>query len=294
MGAFGNPGNYGTPYLAMDDEGKPYYALATDTFKDFVTFMHGLVEDGLADPELYTQDWAALVAKGNAGIVGSTFSWVTEPEIVVGDYKDEYAPVGPLTGPKGTMSYVYNGSRSADGGSAYAITSAMEYPEIAMRWINEMYDPLFTLQLNEGPIGVAIEIVNGNQIRRLPLAEGETYASRKNSTSLGGSAMFVWRDFYDWEPSPETAAMTEIREMIEPALPVDNNWPALFLSPEEQEQVQGLNDNIKPLSERRWAEWVMDGGVEEEWDDYVEQLYDLGLQDYLDAYYEFKVKRFGE
>ena len=294
MGAFGNPGNYGTPYLAMDDEGRPYYALATDTFKDFVSFMHGLVEDGLADPELYTQDWAALVAKGNAGILGSTASWVAEPAIVVGDNADQYVPVGPLTGPRGTQSYVYNGSRSADGGYAYAISSGMEYPEIAMRWINEMYDPLFSLQLNEGPIGVAIEIVNGNQIRSLPLAEGETRASRKNSTSLGGSAAFVWRDFYEWEPSPESAALSYIRELIEPALPVDNNWPALFLSQEEIEQVQGLQDEIRPLSERYWADWVMNGGVEEEWDEYIAQIERLGLQDYLDAYYEFKVARFGE
>ena len=295
MGAFGNPGNYATPYLAMDDDGRPYYVLASETFRDFTSYMHGLVRDGLADSELYTQEWQTLVAKGNQQppIVGSTFSWIGQPEIVAGESGSQYEALGPLTGPNGTRSYVYNGSRRAIGGYAFAITRDAQYPEIAMRWINEMYEPQFNLQKDLGPIGVTIELVNDNQIRLLPVSGGATEDSRKNSNALGGESNFIWRDFYEWEPSPQSRTVDAIRDKVEPAFPVANNWPVLFLTPDQQEEVQGLTDNIVELSERRWAGWVMNGGVEEEWDEYLAQLEELGLQDYLDTYYAAKVAAFG-
>lgn len=40
--------------------------------------------------------------------------------------------------------------------------------------------------------------------------------------------------------------------------------------------------NINNITGPKWAEWITEGGIEEEWDAYVESVYAAGLQQNLD------------
>ena len=39
--------------------------------------------------------------------------------------------------------------------------------------------------------------------------------------------------------------------------------------------------DIKKYAEQKKADWILNGGIEEEWDSYLEKMEDYGLSDYL-------------
>ena len=53
-----------------------------------------------------------------------------------------------------------------------------------------------------------------------------------------------------------------------------------------------LTTDINDYASAQYAHWVVDGGIEEEWDAYLAQLDQMGLQDVLaihnDAYAAYK------
>ena len=62
---------------------------------------------------------------------------------------------------------------------------------------------------------------------------------------------------------------------------------------EELTQLTSLGTDIYKYVEAQFAHWVVDGGIDEEWDAYLKQLDNMGLQDLLtiqnqayDAYLE--------
>lgn len=52
---------------------------------------------------------------------------------------------------------------------------------------------------------------------------------------------------------------------------------------DEQNTLTMLGTDIYQYVEAQYAHWVVDGGIEEEWDAYLEQLDAMGLQDLVKA-----------
>lgn len=40
--------------------------------------------------------------------------------------------------------------------------------------------------------------------------------------------------------------------------------------------------DIKQYAEQKKADWILNGGVEDQWDEYIQKLNDLGLEKYLE------------
>ena len=62
---------------------------------------------------------------------------------------------------------------------------------------------------------------------------------------------------------------------------------------EDTEQLTQYETAVKSFAERKKAEWVLNGGIDEEWDAYLEEIESLGLskmlgikQKYLDEYFK--------
>ena len=70
-------------------------------------------------------------------------------------------------------------------------------------------------------------------------------------------------------------------------------FPMVKYTDEELTQLTSLGTDIYKYVEAQFAHWVVDGGIDEEWDAYLKQLDNMGLQDLLtiqnqayDAYLE--------
>ena len=64
--------------------------------------------------------------------------------------------------------------------------------------------------------------------------------------------------------------------------------PVVKYTDDQAEQLAILSTDILGYCSQKYAHWVVEGGIDEEWDDYIKQLNNMGLQDYIqikeDAY----------
>jgi len=58
----------------------------------------------------------------------------------------------------------------------------------------------------------------------------------------------------------------------------------MLMTEEELDKLSTIEADIKTLVDEKHAEWIVHGGVEDEWDDYLGQLKSLGLDDYVATY----------
>lgn len=74
LGAFGL-GDNGDHYMVTNDK-KVVYSTTQDGYKEGIKWLHKLQEEGLIDPEAFTQKWDTFVAKGKNDRYGMFFTWI--------------------------------------------------------------------------------------------------------------------------------------------------------------------------------------------------------------------------
>ena len=58
-------------------------------------------------------------------------------------------------------------------------------------------------------------------------------------------------------------------------------YPNVFMSIEDTNKVSQYDTDIKKYAEQKKADWILNGGIEKEWDSYLEKMEKYGLSDYL-------------
>ena len=113
--------------------------------------MHGFIAK-----EACIQDRSQLQAKGQTQppVLGSYVSWFASN--VGGPNAPLYQTMGPLKGPDG-FQYSNWHPRAMMGGGPGVITSKCKSPEVAIRWLDTLYDPDINFQLGYGGIGEGTE-----------------------------------------------------------------------------------------------------------------------------------------
>jgi putative aldouronate transport system substrate-binding protein len=66
---------------------------------------------------------------------------------------------------------------------------------------------------------------------------------------------------------------------------VKQSYPSLIFTEEENNELALIGTDIAEYVRQMRAKWVTEGGIDEEWDTYVEQLKAMGL----DRFVEIKV-----
>lgn len=59
-------------------------------------------------------------------------------------------------------------------------------------------------------------------------------------------------------------------------------YPNVFMSQEDTDKLNQYETDLKKYTNQMRADWVMNGGVEEGWDAYIQKLDEYGLQEYLE------------
>lgn len=287
FGAFGIPDRTGSPkeHIGVKD-GKVVWTAAEDSYKEAVKYFNSLFEEGLVDPEAFTQDGPVFDAKvkSEERIVGVLQAWrSTGWALEEGD--DSYIPMGPLAGPDGTRFYPEYQNGITDLGS-FSITKDAEDPKTIMGWVDEVYDPLFSVQASLAlKVGVHLEDAGDGTYK---FAEPATTENRAKVVPGGGDRIY--------NVSAEAAALLQEcpahlveKRGIDP-LYNQYYWPEVYptflFSAEESSEIASLTTEIATFTSEKYATWMMNGGIEEEWDAYLKKLDDMGLQELLAVYQE--------
>lgn len=284
LGAFGFGDD--ADHIMVDENNKVVYATADEGYKKGIKWLHELQEENLIDPEAYTQDYATYTAKGKNGQYGLFFGW-DQASIV--SNPDDYVPLPALEGPDGIVNAVRQ-SGSADGGfqtGRCVITSACVNTELAAKWIDLMYDPIQSVQNNWGTYGEegksnVFELKDDGTLNHLEITGESPYDVRCQQMVAGPLAVLnSYYGKYTTCPPDAVERMESVKSYVD-TMKYDMVYPNVFMSQEDAEAVARYETDIKQYAEQKKADWILNGGVDEQWDEYIQKLNDLGLEKYLE------------
>ena len=156
--------------IVQDD--KVIFTPTQDGYKKAIQTLHEWYQEGLIDPESFSQDDKAYLAKGKAATENlGSFVWWEVPEMVGADRADNYSLVPVLEGVDGKRIASQSNNQEIARG-AFAITRANKYPAATMRWADNLYDPIQSAQANWGPIGETLQKDASGLLTQIPAPAG--------------------------------------------------------------------------------------------------------------------------
>jgi len=283
LGAFGYGDN--PDHIMVDDNGKVVYSATDEGYKEGLNWLHTLQEQGLIDQEAYTQDYATYTAKGKNGQYGLFFAWDAAS---VASVPDDYIPLPALEGPSGIVNAVRQSGTDVGGFQCgrTVITAACVNLELAAKWIDLMYDPIQSVQNNWGTYGEEgksniFEMTSDGTLSHLEITGESPYDVRVQQMVAGPLAVLdSYYGVYTTCPPDALQRMDDVKSYVS-SMKYDMVYPNVFMSQEDAEAVARYETDIKQYTEQKKADWILNGGADEEWDAYLQKLEDLGLSDYL-------------
>jgi len=285
FGAFGLPDNLEHRIVR---DGKVIFTATQPEYKEALQYFHeNWYKQGLIDPESFTQDAPQYLAKGKTDpeTLGSFVWWEIE-EVVGPDRADDYALVAPLVGPNGDQT-IGRGNGGGPGRGSFVITKANKNPEITMRWIDEQFEPYMAAQIHWGPLDVVYEKDANGKLVNLPLPEGVSAGEFRQQVAPGSGAPGVISiedlgKVVDLEPRAQQRAK-DLEEYYLPYME-DENYPSIFFEPEELDEINKIEPELLKYVNTQRGKFIVDGGVNENWDQYVSTLEKMGLNKLMEIY----------
>lgn len=277
-------------HFAVSDDGKVLYTSVQEGYKEGILWLHHLEEENLIDPEAFTQDWSTYVAKGKNHRYGLCFSW----DIANIDNYDDYVMLPALAGPDGLVNITrQNGSETSgfDRGRC-VLTSNCRNTALAASWIDQMYIPIQSAQNNWGTYGeknkanifeMSRNAMGEPMLKHMDLGDQSPVEIRENQSVNGPLAILnEYYNVYVTEPDDAKWRLDNMHETYLSAMNSKYVFPNVFMSMEDTNRVSQLDIDIKKYAEQMKASWILNGGIEKEWDDYLQKMNDYGLPEYLE------------
>lgn len=277
--------------LAVVD-GRVRYEPAQPGYREAIRYMHTLYSEGLMDEETFTQDLKRYSAKGSADqvVYGAFAAFLGDIEL--GSMQrliDTYAVVPPLSGPDGDRSWRRQDNRIVP--NLFSITSANRNPEATLRLIDAMNEEDTAFSLWKGPFGTHLSRTENGAIRQNALPENE----HNLSSWIGKSAplnyvplFFTPERLARFIPDEASRLREEAYRLYKPYLvPEEAVYPqTISYTVEQANRLRMLDTDITHYVNRMEARWIVEGGVEHEWEDYLDRLGQMGLDEKLAIHQE--------
>ena len=229
------------------------------------------------------------MAKGKNHRYGLCFTW----DIANIDNYDDYVMLPALAGPEGIVNVTrQNGSETSGFERGRCVlTSNCRDTALAAAWIDQMYAPLQSAQNNWGTYGEdgtanIFEMSTNDEgepmLRHLDLGDNSPVEIRENQSVNGPLA--ILNEYYGVYVTLPDDAKWRLDNMHATYLEDMNSryvFPNVFMSLEDTNRVSQLDTDIKRYAEQMKASWILNGGIEEEWEEYLERMESYGLSEYL-------------
>ncbi|KYG34110.1 extracellular solute-binding protein [Alkalihalobacillus trypoxylicola] len=301
-------GGGGQGYFVEDGEVKNFFI--DERYKEVVSFLNELWKEGLINSEAFTQDYTKYQStargSGNEAKVGYTFGWELSDRFGT-EVADQYVSIPPLKMTENSdidVSWTYDYNQLNYGENMVQIASQSEHKEELMAFINELYDPVVSMQVLFGSIGPNIE-ENGDGTYSVlpPQDESMDPGTWKWTSTWADNGPLYIDDSLELELGEDMKSVGAQTEPLLPAFesvdPLRDVYPGLFIkySQEDNNTLSLNNTDMMNLAMSNFSLWVTDGGIEQGWDSFVEQLKNMGLDENLEImqrYYDDYITQLDE
>ncbi|TLS49020.1 extracellular solute-binding protein [Paenibacillus antri] len=282
FGAFGVPDKTYRPnnptyidHLNVVD-GKVQFAPQQEGYKKAAVYLHQWFAEGLVDLDAFTHDYDTYFARGKTEdeTIGSLIWW--DKNDVVGPERGEHwVLVPPFEGM--VVKWNNGGGFGRDG---VTITKNNEHPEVTAAWLDSFYEPKTAAQARFGPIGVWYDQdANGKLVPRTVENPGEF---RQSSAVTNGIGLLLYEhlDIVDYVEPRAAQRIKDSADIYVPQME-DERFPNVFFLDEELQTIERLKPDISAYVNKTRAKWLLEGGVEQEWEHFQATLKKMGIDELL-------------
>lgn len=274
---------------------KVLFSAAQPEFKEGINYFNKLFKENLVDKEAFTHDMKVYTSKlqSKEPIVGAYVGW--SMSATVGPTNKDYVPLPPLKGKDGKQIWArYDANITSR--NSFSITSSCKQPEVVMRWIDESFEPTTSFQIAQGLLDVTLKKNADGIYEYLPIPSGSTFNEMIHSASPGTNGISaVTTDV--WSKVIPNVNIAERRELDKFYAPFGEKeiYPNVSHSAAEFEKMAEIQADLMSYVDQMYAKWMLNGGVDQEWDAYLKKLKDMKLDDLLkikqDAYNRYKAAK---
>lgn len=286
-------------HIAVTDDKKVICAATQEGYKKGIQWLHKLKEEGLIDPEAFTQEWSTYVSKGKSGRYGVCFSW----DVANIDNLKDWVPLPALTADTTNITPQNGSFTSGFDRGRCVVTAVAKNPALVCAWLDQMYAPMQSPQNNWGTYGEEDEFdifemgeneEGEDMLKHAPLGD-ESPVEVREAESVGGPLAILDEYYGKYVTCPDDAQyrLDWIEEYYTPDMHTKYVYPNVFMNREDTEELSNLQADIEKTIKAKKSEWIMEGFTDADWDEYIKSLEAYGLEDYLaifqkylDSFYE--------
>ena len=285
-------------HIAVTDDRKVICSATQEGFKKGTAWLHKLYEQGLIDPEAFTQEWSTYVSKGKSGRYGVCFSWDVANIANLADWVPLpvlKADVKNLTAQNGSFTSGFDRGRCV-------VTAVAKNPALVCAWLDQMYDPFQSPQNNWGTYGEDDEFdifvlgknkAGKDMLKHAPLGSASPVEVREAESVNGPLAILdEYYGVYVTCPDDAKYRLDWIKDYFTPDVNEKYVYPNVFMTREDTEEVSNIQADVSKAINTAKSDWVMNGFTDQDWENFKKKLESYKLdkllsifQKYLDSYY---------
>ena len=288
---------YGDPdvgqHIAVTDDLEVICTAVQEGYKEGIQWLHQLYDEGLVDPECFTQDWSTYVAKGKSHRYGVCFSW----DVANIDNIEDFVPLAALKADTVNVTPQNGSFTSGFDRGRCVVTAKCEQPALTCTWLDKMYDPFQSPQNNWGTYGEDDEFdifelgendKGEKMLKHAPLGDASPVEVRE-AECVGGPLAILDEYYGVYVTCPDDAQyrLDWIKDYYTPDMNGKYVYPNVFRTAEDTEKLSNLQTDIVTYINTTRADWMMNGFTDADWDAYLSQLNDYGLEEYLQIYQKY-------
>lgn len=274
-------------YLMTVKDAAPVFIPTADFYKEAIEWMHDCYEEGLIDPEMFTQDTSMRDAKlmAETPVVGVAPGWTADATF--GANASQYVALPALTGPDGNQYISSDPEHWNYSRYEFVVTSNCEDPGKLLAWADKFYTEDASIETFYGTVGVE---KSGDTYTVLEPNDGnsaDTFAWINSLRDFGPK--YVAEGFNDkvvYAGANGDASKLELdKEMKQFA---GEAYPNVSFTPDQVDVLATLWSDINSYVTTTQATWVTEGGATEQWETYLSTLEQMGYDEFIgimnDAY----------
>lgn len=273
------------------EDGKVYPTLDTDAYRDFLEFVHQMIEEKLIDVEGFSQTNEQYKAKLATGTVGC-FPGYTALHVMGYEYAKDFVPilfqgvegVEPIASGVQETNSAYN--------TTFVPTAKCENIEALLHWWNYLSSSTeMKWTVNLGEKGGCWDIdENGQVIDKVPKGLTDTFTVMNYNYTYGISAgMFpllredeVSSTISD-DPQSTSYWRYNICMEMRPYM-TDEYWPRRFVDEAATEEKNFITVDMSPVITSYTSTSMMEGVTDASWEQFLDDLEAYGYYEYIDWY----------
>lgn len=261
------------------------YLPTSEAYRDMVTFINKLYSEGLIDQEIFTMNLDQILAKNEQELLGA-FSFTNTASSANKNEDDFVGLEVALEGPNGDQLWTaVRGHVAGKGG--FIITTANEYPEASVRWIDYFYGDEGAKLIYMGVEAVSYEQVGDNEYKILDeiannIPDGSSYDQVISAyvPYAGGGIPTMSNEVVfkggEMHPIAYQAAMNMV-----PFIPGEL-WAPFSFTADELSAKAEIETDLNAYVNSKLSEFINGTTPLSAFDDYVKEIENMRFEEYME------------